>query len=149
MESIERQARTNRSIPSLPLKVLFSDGCIRDLRFNLHLHQKLIGVLVWWQRAIIRSGCHRLKFSIKKEKGRNSWFSKKEKKKRRKKRRRRKALTCLHLSLNAGEDCACGAAALVLWFKHKNQLYLEWNVHSSPNINTTWFGLLVKLASII
>ena len=24
------------------------DGCIRDLGFNLHLHQKLISVLVWW-----------------------------------------------------------------------------------------------------
>ena len=23
-----------------------SDGCIRDLRFNLRLHQKLIGILV-------------------------------------------------------------------------------------------------------
>ena len=25
-----------------------SDGCIRDMGFNLRLHQKLIGVLVWW-----------------------------------------------------------------------------------------------------
>ena len=25
-----------------------SDGCIRDLGFNSRLHQKLIGVLVWW-----------------------------------------------------------------------------------------------------
>ena len=25
-----------------------SDGCIRDLGFNPRLHQKLIGVLVWW-----------------------------------------------------------------------------------------------------
>ena len=23
-----------------------SDGCIRDLEFNLHLHQKLIGILI-------------------------------------------------------------------------------------------------------
>ena len=49
---------------------------------------------------------------------------KKNKKKKRRRRRRRKALTCLHLSLNASEDYACGAA-LVLWFKRKNQLYLE------------------------
>ena len=25
-----------------------SDGCIRDLGFNHCLHQKLIGVSVWW-----------------------------------------------------------------------------------------------------
>ena len=66
-----------------------------------------------------------LKFSIKKKKEEILDSQKKKKKKKKKKRRRRKALTCLHLSLNAGEDCACGAAALVLWFKHKNQLYLE------------------------
>ena len=44
-----------------------SDGWIRDLRFNFHLHQKLIGVLVWWQRALIRSRRHKLKLSKKKK----------------------------------------------------------------------------------
>ena len=60
----------------------------------------------------------------KKKKKKKNLDSQKKKKKRRKKRRRRKALTCLHLSLNASEDYACGVA-LVLWFKRKNQLYLE------------------------
>ena len=41
-----------------------SNGWIRDLGFNLRLHQKLIGVLVWWYRVIIRSGRHRLKLSF-------------------------------------------------------------------------------------
>ena len=45
-----------------------SDSCIRDLRFNPRLYQKLISVLVWWQKTIIRSGYHRLKFSKKKKK---------------------------------------------------------------------------------
>ena len=44
-----------------------SYGCIRDLEFNPRPHQKLISVLVWWKRAIIRSGRHRLKLSIKKK----------------------------------------------------------------------------------
>ena len=44
-----------------------SNSCIRDLGFNPRLHQKLIGVLVWWQRAIIRSGRYRLKLSQKKK----------------------------------------------------------------------------------
>ena len=35
--------------------------------FNSRLHQKLIGVLVWWQRTIIRSGRHRLKLQKKKK----------------------------------------------------------------------------------
>ena len=34
--------------------------------FNSRLHQKLIGVLVWWQRTIIKSGRHRLKLQKKK-----------------------------------------------------------------------------------
>ena len=43
-----------------------SDSWIRDLGFNPRLHQKMFGVLVWWQRAIIRSGRHRLKLPKKK-----------------------------------------------------------------------------------
>ena len=40
-------------------------GCIRDLWFNLHLHQILINVLIWWYKIIIRSGLYRLKLSKK------------------------------------------------------------------------------------
>ena len=45
-----------------------SNSCIRDLGFNPRLHKKLIGVLVWWERAIIRSERHRLKTLSKKKK---------------------------------------------------------------------------------
>ena len=45
-----------------------SDGWMRDLRFNFCLHQKLIDILIWWWKVIIKSGCHKLKLSQKKKK---------------------------------------------------------------------------------
>ena len=41
---------------------------IRDLWFNPCLYQKLTGVLIWWDRAIIKSGCYKLKPSLSKKK---------------------------------------------------------------------------------
>ena len=45
------------------------------MKFNSRLHQKLIVVLIWWKRAIIRDGFHKLKFSQKKKKKTRFVFS--------------------------------------------------------------------------
>ena len=45
---------------------------IRNVGFNLYLHKKLIGVLVWWYRVIINSEYYRLKISKKKKKKKSS-----------------------------------------------------------------------------
>ena len=45
---------------------------VRNVGFNLCLHKKLIGILVWWYRVIINSEYYRLKISKKKKKKKKS-----------------------------------------------------------------------------
>ena len=43
-----------------------SDGWIRDLKFNFYLYWKLIDILIWYYKAIIKNECYKLKLKKKK-----------------------------------------------------------------------------------
>ena len=71
MKSFDKKYEFMEWVPVSSIKV--SCGRIKDMRFDIYIHQKSIDILIWKYRAIVKNGRNRMKLSSMQKQHTSPW----------------------------------------------------------------------------